>query len=235
MSTEIWVWVAALFTLCILSFLYKDNPFFRFAESSFAGISMGYYVNQTFKNTFVPNLIAPLFHAGPAYDPVTYPTRSVEHWLLIVPFVLAIILYTRYVPKIAWVSRFALAVYVGYYTGLNMMQKLQGEVLPQSADTIRSFWRFLPEHLPIWANAHGHTVSWGEWASSLVFVIGVLAVLVYFFFSAEHKGAVGAVSRLGIWFLMISFGAAFGYTIMGRVSILIGRVIFLMGDWLGLG
>ncbi|MCB1161580.1 MAG: hypothetical protein R3C71_13510 [Candidatus Krumholzibacteriia bacterium] len=235
MSTEVWVWVASLFTLAILSFLYKDNPFFRFAESAFAGISMGYYINLTFKNTFVPNLFAPLFHIGPAYDPVTYPGRSAEHWLLIVPFVLAIVLYTRYVQKIAWVSRFALAVYVGYYTGLNMMQKLQGEVLPQSADTIRSFWRFLPERLPIWAAEQTHTVNWGEWVSSVVFVIGVLAVLVYFFFSAEHKGAVGAVSRLGIWFLMVSFGAAFGYTIMGRVSILIGRVIFLVGDWLGFG
>lgn len=235
MASELWIWVGALFTLCILSFLYKDNPFFRFAESAFGGISMGYYINLTFRNTFVPNLIAPLFHAGPAYSAATYPTREPEHWLLIVPFLLALVLYSRYVPKIAWMSRFALAVYVGYYAGLNMMQKLQGEVLPQSADTIRSFWRFLPERLPIWLDAQTHTVSWGEWISSLVFVIGVLAVLVYFFFSAEHKGVVGGVGRLGIWFLMISFGAAFGYTIMGRVSILIGRVIFLVDDWLGLG
>jgi hypothetical protein len=235
MSTEIWVWVAALFTLFILSFLYKDNPFFRFAESAFAGISMGYYINLTFKNTFVPNLIAPLFHAGPAYSPERYPGHTTQQWLLVVPFLLALILYTRYIPKIAWVSRFALAVYVGYYTGLNMMQKLQGEVLPQSADTIRSFWRFIPERLPIWVSGAANTVSTGEWISSLVFVIGVLAVLVYFFFSAEHKGVVGGVGRLGIWFLMVSFGAAFGYTIMGRVSILIGRVIFLVDDWLGLG
>ena len=34
---------------------------------------------------------------------------------------------------------------------------------------------------------------------------------------------------------MISFGAAFGYTIMGRVSILIGRVIFLLSEWAGVG
>jgi hypothetical protein len=30
---------------------------------------------------------------------------------------------------------------------------------------------------------------------------------------------------------MISFGASFGYTIMGRVSLLIGRLDFLYNDW----
>ena len=235
MSTDIEIWVGALFTLFILSFLYKDNPFFRFAESAFGGISMGYFINLTFKNTFVPNLIAPLFHSGPAYSAESYPVHTTAHWLLVVPLLLALILYTRYIPKIAWVSRFALAVYVGYYAGLGMMQKLQGEVLPQSADTIRSFWRYPAEHLPLWVNAQTHTVSVGEWISSLIFVVGVLAVLVYFFFSAEHKGFVGGTGRLGIWFLMISFGAAFGYTIMGRVSILIGRVIFLLSEWAGVG
>jgi hypothetical protein len=32
---------------------------------------------------------------------------------------------------------------------------------------------------------------------------------------------------------MISFGASFGYTVMSRVSLLIGRLHFLLSDWLG--
>jgi hypothetical protein len=66
---------------------------------------------------------------------------------------------------------------------------------------------------------------------NVVMVAGVLSVLVYFYFSAEHKGAVGGISRLGIWFLMVSFGAAFGYTVMGRISLLIGRMVFLVNEW----
>ena len=214
MSTEISVWIAAFFTLCIFSFLYKDNPFFRFAESVFAGVSMGYYIGNTFGQTFVPNLIDPLF----------YPAEGeARAWLMVVPLILALILYTRYVKKIAWVSRFALAIYVGYFTGVNMMQKLQGEVLPQSADTVLSLWK------------GAGIANFGEWFSILIGVVGVLSVLVYFFFSAEHKGVIGGVSRVGIWFLMISFGAAFGYTIMGRISILIGRVVFLLSTWIGFG
>ena len=68
----------------------------------------------------------------------------------------------------------------------------------------------------------------------LIILVGVVSVLVYFFFSLDHNGAVGKVSRLGIAFLMISFGASFGYTIMARLSLLIGRISFLMDDWLHL-
>ncbi|MEC8931715.1 MAG: hypothetical protein VYB08_09860, partial [Candidatus Latescibacterota bacterium] len=66
----------------------------------------------------------------------------------------------------------------------------------------------------------------------LLILIGVVSVLVYFFFSVEHRGVVGGISKVGIWFLMISFGASFGYTIMARLSLLIGRIRFLLGDWL---
>ena len=37
-----------------------------------------------------------------------------------------------------------------------------------------------------------------------------------------------------IWVLMISFGAGYGYTVMSRVSLLIGRFQYLIQDWLHL-
>jgi len=33
---------------------------------------------------------------------------------------------------------------------------------------------------------------------------------------------------------MITFGAAFGYTVMGRIALLAGRLEFLLNDWLWL-
>jgi hypothetical protein len=69
----------------------------------------------------------------------------------------------------------------------------------------------------------------------LAIMLGVVSVLCYFFFSAEHKGALGAFSRVGIMFLMVAFGASFGYTVMARESLLIGRFKFLIETWLGIG
>ena len=70
--------------------------------------------------------------------------------------------------------------------------------------------------------------------TSVIIFIGVMCTLSYFYFSKEHKGILGVTSRIGIVFVMIGFGAAFGYTVMARVSLLIGKVQFLLGDWLGI-
>ena len=195
-------WLAAFFTLCMLSFLYKDNPFFRIAESFFAGLSLGYYIGIVANQTLKPNLVLPLVQ------------EFSTNWHLLFAGGLGVMLYFRYIKRVAWVSRWALAVYVGYYVGVNMMQKLHGEVIPQVGDTMLSL---------SWT---GIGTLW-----NVVMVVGVLSVLIYFYFSAEHKGAVGGISRVGIWFLMVSFGAAFGYTVMGRISLLIGRMVFLVNEW----
>ena len=70
--------------------------------------------------------------------------------------------------------------------------------------------------------------------NAVVFTVGLLTSLLFFFYSREHKGALGVASKLGIFFLMVSFGAGYGYTVMSRISLLIGRFQFLLDDWLGL-
>ena len=56
---------------------------------------------------------------------------------------------------------------------------------------------------------------------NITIIASVLVCLVYFFFSVEHTGASRMVcSRIGIWVLMITFGASFGYTVMGRIALL---------------
>ena len=80
------------------------------------------------------------------------------------------------------------------------------------------------------------TTGFDFWDSlkNIIIVIGVLCTIIYFFFSFEHKGFVGKTARVGIWFLMITFGAAFGYTVMGRIALLAIRIEFLLNDWLWL-
>jgi hypothetical protein len=204
-TVSIWVWVNAFLTLCILSFLYKDNPFFRFAESLFAGMSLGYYIGIVTVQTLQPNLIGPLQESFTAN----------RNYLLLIPMALGIMLYFRYIARVAWVARIALAVYIGYYVGVLMMQKLHGQVLPQARDTI----------MPV--TTGGLDALW-----NVVVIVGVFTVLIYFYFSIEHKGIIGKLSRVGIWFLMISFGASFGYTIMARISLLMGRFSFLVNSWI---
>ena len=57
----------------------------------------------------------------------------------------------------------------------------------------------------------------------MILLLGTIAALVYFFFSKKHEGAIGKIGKVGIYFLMVSFGASFGFTVIGRISLLIGR------------
>jgi hypothetical protein len=188
--------LAAFFTLSLYSFLYKDNPFYKLAEHIFAGISAGYYVGLIWHSVIKQQLWTPLFNE--------------RQYLLIIPGILGLLMFTRFFSKISWLSRFSLAFVVGNTAGISLIRQLHGLILPQTRST------FL------------NVVS----LSGLVMVLGVISTLIYFYFSKEHKGALGAAAKLGIWFIMISFGASFGYTVMARVSLLIGRAQFLLTNWL---
>ena len=87
--------------------------------------------------------------------------------------------------------------------------------------------------VPLAVVENGAFDVWGSLRNVLL-VGGVLAGLVYFFFSFEHKGFVGKTAKVGIWILMVTFGAAFGYTVMGRIALLAIRLEFLFDDWLWL-
>jgi len=218
------IWIGAVLTLFVFSFLYKDNPFYKFAEHLFVGVSAGYYIILNWWTVIVPNLLQPLqkAFAGTGVDAAHHGMFAAElgdyrGWLLI-PGVLGVLLFTRLFGKIGWLSRWSLAVIIGVYAGLKTTGFAQGDLVAQIQASLQPLWT-------------------GQLASSLnaiLFTVGLIASLLFFFFSREHKGALGVASKIGIWFLMVGFGAGYGYTVMSRVSLLIGRLQFLLDDWLGL-
>src|SRR3990167_9045390 len=98
------VWIASGFTLFIISFAYKDNPFFKLAEHIYVGTSIGYYITLTAWKFLYPKLWQGVFN---------------EHkYYLIIPTILGILILTRIIPKIAWLSRVSFAFVIGYGAGL---------------------------------------------------------------------------------------------------------------------
>ncbi len=206
------IWVAAVLTLFIYSFLYKDNVLYKFAENIFVGVSAGYLGARLFYDVVVKKLYHPLFapEAG----------HLADYWL-IVPMILSFMMLLKVVPNsYSWLSRWSLAFVVGTGVGLMIVTYLVSNGLKQVAATINAFNGF--------ADA-----TTGAKINAIILAIGVVTGLIYFFFSKEHKGIVfGSCARIGVYFLMVTFGAAFGYTVMARISLLIGRLQFLLFEWL---
>jgi hypothetical protein len=224
------IWFAALLTLAILSFLYRDNMIYRFTEHLFVGVSAAYWMVMGFWTTLVPNLFGKLWPHMTAklFLPGVEGTKDPLWFLYFIPLVFSGLLLMRLLPKGAHLSRWALAFIMGTTAGLRLIAFLTADFMGQIRSTLISVAGYraalVPGGMPTW--------SFEQMFWDLVAVIAILAALVYFFFSKEHRGAFGKVSRVGIWVLMVTFGAGFGYTVMGRIALLVGRVEFLLRDWL---
>jgi hypothetical protein len=272
-------WVGIFLTFCVLSFLYKDNPFYKFAEHLFIGVSIGYVVIQQYYNTLRPKLIEAIADADRWY------------WnLALIPLLLVVLMFVKVASsKLSWMGRYPLAFVVALYAGLQINGVAQADLGQQikrgmapiaqikvdineaeqgslislglpptvaaqvierrktqpftSLDEIAELPGLSPETRTdiqelrggfVGLDAHAATKpnqvdGFGTFGQILLF-FGLIASLIYFYFSAEQKGAIGAISRFGVWVLMIGFGASFGFTVMGRLALAIGRVQNIRGD-----
>jgi hypothetical protein len=266
-------WLAIFLTFCILSFLYKDNPFYKFTEHLFIGVSIGFIIIEQYFSTLHPFLVEKL---------------ADQVWLALVPLTLCLMMFTKAVSKrFAWVSRYPLAFFVALYAGFAIktvqadlgaqmklsMQDLDAEkvnintapeeqlsqlpgVTPTVARQIIERRAEVPfskvddigqldltagdrellseERGPLIGLDAKAAATDGEKdvfkiLSQVLLLLGLLSSLIYFYFSIEQKGAVGKVSRFGVWILMIGFGASFGYTVQGRLALAIGRAMDVLG------
>jgi hypothetical protein len=271
-------WLGIFLTFCILSFLYKDNPFYKFAEHLFIGVSIGYVITQQYYNVLKPKLLDRMGDA--------------DHWYFnweLIPLALVAALFVKAISKrYAWIGRYPLAFVVAFYAGMQINAVAQADLGEQikrstvSLDAERvnintanevelaalpgvspSIARAIVEHRKtnefesideiaqlslsepeqeLLADARGHIQGldaqaavtdgqkyWFGILSSILLLLGLIASLVYFYFSVAHSGPVGKVSRFGVWVLMIGFGASFGYTVQGRIALAIGRAQEILG------
>ena len=209
------IWIAAFFTLCIYSFLYRDNPFYRFAEHLFVGLSVGYGIVFSIHQGLIPLAWVPFWEA--------ITKREFMGLLKLIPIAIGLLFFARVVPKYNWLIRYPIAILIGIGSGIAIPNVMDARIFRQVHPTISPFGQI-----------HIGALGAFEIFGAILMLVGVICTLTYFFFSIEHRGVVGGISKVGIIFLMIGFGSAFGNTVMGRVSLFIQRVDFLLRDWLHL-
>jgi len=222
--------ISAGLTLIMYSFLYRDNPLFKMAENLYVGVALGYEAILVWRQSLVPEIVDPLFRAPTGQALVS---AIMERGIAIL---LGLMLLTRLSKKHSWFSRYSYGLMIGWWAGFGIYAVTDSMILKQLQASVAGLQKDVADSA--WAS----TLFSGDWFTqvglpifgSAVLLVGVVSVLFYFFFSIEHRGPAGAVSKVGIWFLMVAFGAMFGYTVMGRLALLIDRFDFLLFDWLKL-
>ena len=218
------IWIAAFLTLCIYSFLYKDNPFYRFAEYLFVGMSVGYTIVLQFHQGFIPF----------AWEPfaAVFTGGSLLGLIKLIPIGVGLLFFSGLSSRHTWLIRFPSAILIGAGCGLAIPNVLSADIFEQTWGTVEPF-SVIHNNIAGLVEPVPSLEFYGLIFGAVLMVIGVICTLTYFFFSVEHRGPVKWASKIGIAFLMIGFGSAFGNTVMGRVALLIQRVDFLLNDWMG--
>lgn len=201
------LWIASFLTICVFSFLLGDNPFYKFAEHIYVGVSAGYWMCVGYWGTIKPEIVDKLV-AG--------------QWIALLPLAMGIMLLFQLSPKTSWVSRWPLCFLVGMYAGLQIVYTMDAMIIEQVQASIKPLLVFTA------SGGIDLKTTFVNW----ILVFGLLTGMIYFYFSVPHKGLVfGTGARVGIWVLMIALGASFGYTVMARISLLIGRMLFFRDDF----
>ena len=202
MANTIYLWLQAFLTLALLSAPFKDNQFYKFAESLFVGLYAGYFVVVTYFNYIRPSSL----------------DIFVNHkYYLFIPVLLGLLIYTRYVKNLQWLARYNMAFVVGVGSGLVLGRDFKSLLLDQVIATFK----------PLWVAGQLETSI-----NNIIVVIGVMSVMWYFLFTIKKQGIPGRISDLGRVVMMVALGAAFGNAVMQRVSLFLGRAQFILGDWL---
>jgi hypothetical protein len=206
LSGDPYIWIAALLTIGVFSFLVEDNPVFCAIEHLLVGLSTGYMFCTYWDRVFIPELVRPLWERGAGTE--------AHLWVVVV---VCLLWSCKYIERVRDLAKIALAFWLAVDLGLAIPTEMDAGVVEQVMGMIDLSFGGDPASV----------------VGELVLLFGTIAALTYFIFSKAHRGVLGASAKVGTWVLMIGFGASFSYTILSRVYLLIGRVLFLLRDWLG--
>jgi hypothetical protein len=226
-------WLVCFLTLAVFSFLWKDNPFYKLAEHVFVGLGTAYFALQYYEEGVLQPLYEHIEQARelPAGELMPIGGYGLDPGLAIglraIAVVLSLMLLVRLVAPTSWAPRWPLAIMVGVYAALKMTGETQSKLVLLLGNKMTTVVD--PGGVPWDQAVRLEQTSLYLTFANLVFFVGLICALGHFVFTFRRTPALRAVSRVGIVTLMVTFGSMFGFTVLGRIALLIERVSDLDG------
>ena len=123
MNATIGIWMGAIATVMVLSYLWGDNALFKLSEHIFVGLGAGHSITMAYGNI-----------RDAAWKPIVNQGKL----LLIIPTVLGLLLYARFSKRYGYLSRWGVALMVGIGTGVLLRGLPSAQVLAQLRATMLS-------------------------------------------------------------------------------------------------
>jgi hypothetical protein len=200
-------WLAALAVIWIYSFAFKDNPLYRVAEHLFVGTAAGYSIGLSLdslnRTAFVPM------------------SRGAGYWYLGIPIILGLMFFFKYSKTYYWVARYGVGLNMAVGAALALRTAPMANIIRQVTATI----------LPLWTSNPLTTLN--NWLLVLITLGGLTYFIFTIFPKAEGKPTpysriYRAFFTIGIYGMMVGFGALFANTIMTRVGFVISIILLYL-------
>jgi len=208
----IWTLVSLILTLFIFSYLFGDNPVFRFATAIFIGAAAGYFAVVIIYQVLLPRLVVPLIQGST---------------LAFVPLVLSGLLLTKLSPRMGRLGNIPMAVLVGAGAAIAIGGAALGTIFGQVKASIALFGS---------QPAQSATPGWLMLLEGIFLLLGTVSALAYFNFGAREKPGEApkrtwlsaSLSGIGQFFIALTLGAIFAGVLTAGLTALVERADFIL-------
>jgi len=205
MADTVGIWIAALVTLIVLGALLGERRLFGWSQHLLAGLATGFLALIALTEVIGPRLLEPL---------VVNSTGRPELWAGVA--LVAAAAGAPWLPR--QLSIIPASIAIGALAAFALGGAVIGTLLPQIDASI--------------VRPGGSVAAMVAGASAVAVTV---LVLIGFLHGRPRGRVLSSVAGAGRWLLIGGLGGWLGFLIVSRLILLVDRIGFLAGDWLGLG
>ena len=197
-------WIAAVVTIGVWAYLVGERRIFRFAQHLLIGLATGYLVLLADREVLLPRLIEPL-GTGSGANPLV--------WIALATC--GVMVAARWLPR--GLVALPVSVLVGGTAAFALGGAVVGTLLPQ-----------------VGAAALAPGLDTAGLTNGILSGAVTALVLLAFLHGAPRGRLLASAAGTGRWLLLGGIGGWLGFLLVSRLALLVDRIGFLLGEWLGI-